>query len=286
MAQPSVAREPSMEEILASIRRIIETNEPPVPGKLASVPVAPVVVESEDDSDEIHLTVDEVIGAGDFAEALYASEASESVPESLPVAGETDSGRSLSLADVAARVRAASERTASQLRQGEEPRAALRAESPLVTSRMAELRATTLPSPTAAAAMRVANDPGIADLEAIRIAESADLEEAFAAIELMETPAEAVLVATPAVMMVEDEPEPIAERAAKALLSPLAGEHVARSFGALAAAVDVSLSRPVDEIAEEMLRPMLQDWLDDNLPTLVERLVREEIERVARGPRR
>ncbi|MBZ9917266.1 DUF2497 domain-containing protein, partial [Mesorhizobium sp. BR1-1-7] len=29
--------------------------------------------------------------------------------------------------------------------------------------------------------------------------------------------------------------------------------------------------------------PMLQDWLDNNLPTLVERLVREEIERVARG---
>ncbi|TGV63965.1 DUF2497 domain-containing protein, partial [Mesorhizobium sp. M00.F.Ca.ET.149.01.1.1] len=36
-------------------------------------------------------------------------------------------------------------------------------------------------------------------------------------------------------------------------------------------------------MAEEMLRPMLQDWLDNNLPTLVERLVREEIERVARG---
>jgi cell pole-organizing protein PopZ len=35
-----------------------------------------------------------------------------------------------------------------------------------------------------------------------------------------------------------------------------------------------------------MLRPMLSDWLDDNLPKLVERLVREEIERVARGPRR
>ena len=41
-----------------------------------------------------------------------------------------------------------------------------------------------------------------------------------------------------------------------------------------------------DQIAEEMIRPMLQDWLDNNLPTLVERLVREEIERVARGPAR
>jgi cell pole-organizing protein PopZ len=36
-------------------------------------------------------------------------------------------------------------------------------------------------------------------------------------------------------------------------------------------------------IAEEMLRPMLQEWLDNNLPSLVERLVRAEIERIARG---
>jgi cell pole-organizing protein PopZ len=37
--------------------------------------------------------------------------------------------------------------------------------------------------------------------------------------------------------------------------------------------------------AQEMLRPMLKQWLDDNLPVLVERLVRAEIERVARGRR-
>jgi len=65
-----------------------------------------------------------------------------------------------------------------------------------------------------------------------------------------------------------------------------AGAEVARSFEELAAAVDGHQRRSLDEIAQEMLRPMLQDWLDDNLPTLVERLVREEIERIARGPRR
>jgi len=43
--------------------------------------------------------------------------------------------------------------------------------------------------------------------------------------------------------------------------------------------------RSFDDIATELLRPMLQDWLDNNLPTLVERLVREEIERVVRGER-
>jgi hypothetical protein len=30
---------------------------------------------------------------------------------------------------------------------------------------------------------------------------------------------------------------------------------------------------------------MLKAWLDDNLPVMVERLVRAEIERVSRGPR-
>ncbi|RYE51721.1 MAG: DUF2497 domain-containing protein, partial [Rhizobiaceae bacterium] len=49
---------------------------------------------------------------------------------------------------------------------------------------------------------------------------------------------------------------------------------------------DQAERRSYDDIAAELLRPMLQEWLDENLPTLVERLVREEIERVARGNRR
>jgi uncharacterized protein len=42
----------------------------------------------------------------------------------------------------------------------------------------------------------------------------------------------------------------------------------------------------LQKYAQEMLRPMLKQWLDDNLPVIVERLVRAEIERVARGGRR
>ena len=76
------------------------------------------------------------------------------------------------------------------------------------------------------------------------------------------------------------------EKAPERLMSEESGQHVARSFGDLAAAMNSSPRRTFDEIAEDMLRPMLTEWLDDNLPKLVERLVREEIERVARGPRR
>lgn len=68
-----------------------------------------------------------------------------------------------------------------------------------------------------------------------------------------------------------------------AILSERAGRQVAAAFGELSDAFASRSKKTFDEMAEEMLRPMLQDWLDNNLPTLVERLVREEIERVARG---
>jgi cell pole-organizing protein PopZ len=42
-------------------------------------------------------------------------------------------------------------------------------------------------------------------------------------------------------------------------------------------------ARTLDDLVKDMLRPMLKSWLDDNLPGLVERLVRAEIERVSRG---
>ncbi|WP_126665487.1 DUF2497 domain-containing protein [Croceibacterium ferulae] len=41
---------------------------------------------------------------------------------------------------------------------------------------------------------------------------------------------------------------------------------------------------PLDEVVERTLRPLLAQWLDAHLPALVERLVREEIARIA-GPR-
>jgi len=41
--------------------------------------------------------------------------------------------------------------------------------------------------------------------------------------------------------------------------------------------------RTVEDLVREMLKPMLKAWLDDNLPNMVERLVRAEIDRVSRG---
>jgi hypothetical protein len=82
------------------------------------------------------------------------------------------------------------------------------------------------------------------------------------------------------------EAEPPVERASgdeKPLLSPETNEAVALSFGALSANLDVRSAELADSMVREMLRPMLKQWLDENLPAIVERLVRAEIERVARG---
>jgi uncharacterized protein len=39
----------------------------------------------------------------------------------------------------------------------------------------------------------------------------------------------------------------------------------------------------VEAMVAEMLRPLLKDWLDANLPAIVEAQVRKEVERIARS---
>ncbi len=83
---------------------------------------------------------------------------------------------------------------------------------------------------------------------------------------------------------VEAEPEAhTGESRAEPLLSPEANEAVALSFGALSANLEVRSAELADSMVRDMLRPMVKEWLDDNLPAMVERLVRDEIQRIARG---
>ena len=75
------------------------------------------------------------------------------------------------------------------------------------------------------------------------------------------------------------------ERDNAPLISPSTDASVASSFQSLATSMFLRDSDMTARTAREMLRPMLKQWLDDNLPVMVERLVRAEIERVARGGR-
>jgi len=79
------------------------------------------------------------------------------------------------------------------------------------------------------------------------------------------------------------EPEIPQAPAAEAILSDFTKAAGVAAFGELSRHVDVPRSNlTVEQMAEELMRPMLRQWLDDNLPDMVERLVRREIERMAR----
>ncbi len=87
----------------------------------------------------------------------------------------------------------------------------------------------------------------------------------------------AVAVASP------PPPQPAAEE--ESLLSAQTNEAVSSAFDALSASLALQSAELAETMTREILRPMLKTWLDENLPSMVERLVRAEIQRVARGGR-
>jgi len=69
----------------------------------------------------------------------------------------------------------------------------------------------------------------------------------------------------------------------RSLMSSHTSAAVDSAFNALAQTVLVQNARTLEDLVKEMLRPLLKSWLDDNLPGMVERIVKAEIERVSRG---
>jgi cell pole-organizing protein PopZ len=121
-----------------------------------------------------------------------------------------------------------------------------------------------------------------------------DLTEQMAAPE--PAPAFRTIDAEPDVVFEESAPEPPPEpvlaveeprrmplEPERGLISSATSAAVDSAFNTLAQTVLVQNARTLEDLVREMLRPMLKTWLDDNLPGLVERLVRAEIERVSRG---
>src|SRR5262245_6366260 len=78
-----------------------------------------------------------------------------------------------------------------------------------------------------------------------------------------------------------DAPRPAIEE--RGLLSAATTAAVDAAFDTLARTAQARNGRTLEEVVSELLRPMLKSWLDENLPGMVERLVRAEIERVSRG---
>ena len=110
-------------------------------------------------------------------------------------------------------------------------------------------------------------------------APAAEEEEALELTEKVETHGDLdVFPASPA-----ETPRPAAPPVA-ALVSERAATAAASAFGQLSAAILMPQSeRTLEDVVREMLRPMLQQWLDANLPGIVQQAVEAEVERIARG---
>ena len=81
----------------------------------------------------------------------------------------------------------------------------------------------------------------------------------------------------------QPEPQPRIAPEPEALMSAETDDAATSSFAALNAALELQSSDLAERMVGELLRPMLKTWLDENLPSIVEKLVRAEIQRVARG---
>jgi cell pole-organizing protein PopZ len=219
MNQAAKAQEPSMEEILASIRRIIADDDaakspppPPEPPKAPPVAAAPVRP----------------------APAPPPEPAFVPIPAAEPSINET-----------------------------------------VLDEMLAELNAT--PTPAADPAEEMASDV-------------LDLTEDMAA---PDPSASGFRTIDGQSDVVFDDSEPAAahdgprlqfpERSQRSLMSSATSAAVDSAFNSLAHTVLVQNARTLEDLVKEMLQPLLKSWLDDNLPGLVERLVRAEIERVSRG---
>ncbi len=78
-------------------------------------------------------------------------------------------------------------------------------------------------------------------------------------------------------------PKPAPAFAEEPLVGSYATEASAGHFGALARTIAMPKEgRTLEDLVREMLKPMLRDWLDQNLSSIVEARVQAEVERISR----
>jgi len=220
MTQPAKSQEPSMEEILASIRRIIADDDA---GKTTQRPAEP-------------------------PKPSVRTAAPPRAPLNPPPPARSEHDALDGPADQAAMDRAVEDQASDILDLTESMAAP--------TFGQPEAPAAPKPNPTPVSPPQFRRIEGYSDVS---------FDEAEPAPAVQNAPG----------------PRPAVER--EQLISRSTSAAVDSAFNALAQTVLVQNARTLEDLVREMLRPLLKSWLDDNLPGLVERLVRAEIERVARG---
>jgi cell pole-organizing protein PopZ len=221
MSQPAKLQEPTMEEILASIRRIIADDDASKPAKAPETAAPP--------------------------KPPAAAAPSRPMPPATPAKSATS------------------------------PPPTARPAAPVVANSQDAIDAmlAELDGPPNAAPQPAATQPGATAADVL------DLTEAMA--EPSPSPGPAPTFRTidgTSDVVFSTKPEPPPDRA---LISNETIAAVDSAFNTLAHTVIGQNARTLEDLVREMLRPMLKSWLDDNLPSMVERIVRAEIERVSRG---
>jgi len=257
MTQPAKVQEPSMEEILASIRRIIADDEakPPTAEKPSSPAVAaPAKPEKP-----------AVAAPGAKAPVM-----NDIPPSAVPAA------------------QAAVAKPAAPPVKPAPPPAAPSAAAPAASNSQDDIDALLngLDEATTPAEIR----PPLPDGEVFELTDEMALPDPQASFHKIEPENDLEFTETAAPRAVHRqpafEPPPLESPAApppQQILSRSTVSAVESAFNTLANTVLSNNARTLEDLVKEMLRPMLKSWLDDNLPGLVERIVKAEIERVSRG---
>jgi uncharacterized protein len=242
MTQPAKVQEPSMEEILASIRRIIADDE----AKPTSAEKAPSVSPPPPASPPAAAKPEKPAPTPAAPPPPPAKAASPSAPPPAPPMPAPSATNSQD--DIDALLNGLDEATTA-----DEIRPAAPETEPDVLELTDEMA---LPEPPPPPSFKKVEPPD-------------DLE--FTEAPPRAAPREPVFDSPPSPM---DSPP---------ILSRSTVSAVESAFNSLAHTVLSNNARTLEDLVKEMLRPMLKSWLDDNLPGLVERIVKAEIERVSRG---
>jgi cell pole-organizing protein PopZ len=234
----------SMDEILASIRKIIHDEEEPRP--------AP----NPDKTNTVSLREEAV-----QAPAITSEPATAAVPEPQPVVEPAEQLRQVQVTAAAAVSEPAPAASAPTPEAAPAPAAAPTA-APQATPAAAE--ATPAASPEAAPASVASMEP---DAVATEKAEPVDQTFDTESKEATEEPA--------SVLSLEDQ----APEEASTLIDQAVSAGVAQAFAQLRQGAQISQGSPrtIEHMIEDMMRPMLKAWLDENLRGIVEEKVEAEI---------
>lgn len=258
MTQPAKVTEPSMEEILASIRRIIADDEAKPPpaeaAKLAPAPAAPAPKPRAMND----IPPSKVAPAKPATEKPAPPPAAKPAPVPPPPAPAADASNNQD--DIDALLAGLDAATPAPEVRAPEPEPEPEPDVLELTDEMAmDPEPTPAPPPPSFHRVEPRDDLEFAEAPPPR-----------------PTPA-------PSYAPVDFEAPPLPPQ--QPILAQSTVSAVESAFNSLAHTVLSSNARTLEDLVKEMLRPMLKSWLDDNLPGLVERIVKAEIERVSRGGR-